>query len=216
MALTQHQLDAEWDFDDAAASERRLRDRAGELLNTAAEAQEWRTQVARALGLQGRIREADAVLDDVHEWLGEFGAAPEVAARLELERGRLRTSGGDTAEAQELFLAAIDAAREADLRFLLVDALHMLAIADAAHAREWTRVALLELDADSDARTRRWEVSLRNNLGWALVDAGDPRAALPEFEAAVESARLFGTPQQVAQAEQALAECRGLIGSPND
>src|SRR3954470_12214059 len=75
-----------WNFDDPAGSEQRLRE--------AADVAEGRTrlvlltQVARALGLQGRYDEGHTVLDQL--------AVPdgEVAARVSLERGRLLRSSG--------------------------------------------------------------------------------------------------------------------------
>ena len=54
--------------------------------------------------------------------------------RVALERGRLRNSAGDPAAAVPLFRAAAEGAASAGLVFLQVDALHMLAIADPAHA----------------------------------------------------------------------------------
>ena len=63
-----------------------------------------------------------------------------------------------------LFLAAADLAEGVDA-FLQVDALHMLAIADADHAAEWTARALAVLDGVTDPRTLRWRVSLHNNAG---------------------------------------------------
>lgn len=211
MTLAQEDLDRLWDFDDPAGSERALREAADDLRIDAVAAQEYMTQVARAVGLQGRLREADAVLDGVQDLLDEIGPAPAVAARLALERGRIRHDAEQPDEAISLFLTATDSARDAGATFLLVDALHMLAIVDAEHAEEWTRVALAELDAESDARTRRWEVSLRHNLGWTIFDRGDPAAALREFEAALEAAEAFGTAKQVEWARDAIDEVRNAL-----
>ncbi len=92
--------------------------------------------------------------------------------------------------------------------FLQVDALHMLGIADPDRADEWTGQALAALDGTTDARTLRWRVSLHNNAGWARFDAGDYPGAIAEFELAKDAATRWGTPQQVAWADEALAEAR--------
>lgn len=202
MPLAQSDLDALWDFDDPAASAARLRDAATAAPDPVVR-RELRTQFARALGLQQRFSEAHAVLDAID---------PEpavVAVRLELERGRLHNSAGSSAEAVTHFRIAADRARDAGLRFLLVDALHMLAIADAEHAAGWTAQAFAALDGETDPRTLRWLVSLHNNRGWSLADAGDTEDALLEFQAALDAARRYGTPQQVAWAEEAIAEVGG-------
>ncbi len=147
--MRQEWLDELWDFEDAAGSEARFREGAAVL----------QTQVARALGLQGRFDEADAVLDATD-------GAPD---RVLLERGRLRNSAGDPAAAIPLFEAAKDAASSL---FLRVDALHMLAIADPERAEQHTAAALALLEG-ADDRTRRWAVGLHNNLGWNLFGAGE-------------------------------------------
>lgn len=204
MTLAQTRLDELWDFSDPAGSEARLREAAARETDAATRA-ELETQVARALGLQERFAEADAVLD---------AAAIEdaaVAARAALERGRVRNSAGDAEGAVAYFLAAADAASGSGLTFLQVDALHMLAIADADQAEEWTAAALAALDRVDDPRTLRWRVSLHNNAGWRLFDAGRLDEAVASFETARDAAARWGTPQQVQWADEALAEAREAL-----
>ncbi|MHC2998224.1 hypothetical protein [Microbacterium sp. HJ5] len=202
MTLSQALLDELWDFGDAAGSEARLR-AAAEAETDAASRAELATQVARALGLQERFDDAEMLLSTTPI------VAPEVAVRVALERGRLRNSEGDPAAAAALFAQAAEAAASADLTFLRVDALHMLAIADPAHAAEWTDRAIEVLDPTTDPRTLRWLVSLHNNAGWAHHDAGRVDDAVAEFEKARDAASRWGTPQQVQWADDALAEVRG-------
>lgn len=204
MAIAQTLLDELWDFSDPVGSETRLRVAADDAPDAAARA-ELETQVARALGLQERYDEADAVLDEVSP------VSVAASVRIALERGRLRNSGGDPEAAVPLFRAAADAAAAAGLVFLQVDALHMLAIADRARAADWTTHALNVLDARGDDRTQRWRVGLHNNAGWALFDVEDYPAAIAEFERAKEAATRWGTPQQVTWADEALAEARSLL-----
>lgn len=204
MALSQATLDELWDFSEPTASERRLR-QAAEAEPDAATRAELETQIARALGLQQRFVEADAVLSTVPV------ISAEVSVRVALERGRLRNSAGDAPAAAALFTLAAEAAASAGLTFLQVDALHMLAIADPDHGPEWTERAIEVLDPTTDPRTRRWLVSLHNNAGWSHLDAGRARDALAEFERALDAAARWGTPQQVQWAEEAVAEARAAL-----
>lgn len=204
MTLSQAVLDELWDFGDAAGSEARLR-AAAEAETDAAARAELATQVARALGLQERFAEADAVLSTTPV------SSPEASVRIALERGRLRNSAGDAAAAIPLFELAAEAAASAELTFLRVDALHMLAIADPERAGEWTSRALDVLDGTTDARTMRWAVSLHNNAGWTHFDAGRIDDAVAEFERARDAASRWGTAQQVQWADEALAEARAAL-----
>jgi hypothetical protein len=203
VTIAQDRLDDLWDFSDAPASELRLRAAADAAKGS--DRAELMTQVARALGLQERFDEGDAVLDAIDD------ADAAVGVRIALERGRLRNSSGDARAAVPLFRDAAQDAAFAELDFLQVDALHMLAIADRPHAERWTADALAVLDDVDDPRTLRWRVGLENNRGWRLMDAGDPGAALTAFEASRDAAARWGTPQQVEWADEAIAEARAAI-----
>lgn len=230
MVVTQDELDRRWDFADPAGSHGRLQSAAltAQDAGDIADCAEWQTQVARALGLQERFAEADAILDSV-----DTGPARDrslVAVRTVLERGRLRQSAGDPLAAAALFRTAADlaagaldqAARspshtddaETSLAFLHVDALHMLTISEPTAAERWTDEALAALESVTDARTLRWRVSLYNNLGWALLDAGRGPDAVAAFESARNAAVQWGTAEQVAWADDALAEARAAAGAP--
>ena len=209
MSLDQSALDAVWDFGDPLSSETALR-RARDRAISASERSEWATQIARALGLQEKFAAADALLD------GIALTAPEVTTRVVLERGRLRNSEGNAAAAVPLFADAARTARAADLVFLEVDALHMLAIADPVRVEQWTTAALARLAVTSDARTLRWTVSLHNNRGWSHLDRGDYFAALASFESAAVAADRWGSEQQRVWAREAIEECRAALDSSGD
>ena len=61
--LEQKTLDQLWNFDDPAGSEARFRTAATDAGYDADEQAELATQLGRAIGLQGRYEEADALLD---------------------------------------------------------------------------------------------------------------------------------------------------------
>lgn len=201
LSLSQETLDDLWDFDDPVASEQRMLRAARSRGFTPGERAELETQQARALGLQGRFAEADAVLDGI-----SFDS-PAVATRILLERGRLRNSAGQAAEAVPLLAGAVGIAARVGLVFLEVDALHMLAIADAGRAAHWAREGLVALERADDDRTRRWAVALHNNLGWSLHDANRPEKALEEFSLAMDAAGRFGGDDQRFFARWAYARC---------
>ena len=204
--LGQAELDELWDHGDAAESERRFI--AAENTETHGDAvrAELESQRARALGLQGRYDEADAVLDGIPS-LG-----PLVATRVALERGRIRLSSGDASAAVPHFLDALQSAREAESPFLAVDAMHMLALSDAGKEDHWTRLALVALHSVDDHRTQRWQIALHDNLGWHLFDAGHAASALEEFAAALVAARDFGTSDQRFMGEWTVARCLRALG----
>lgn len=199
--ITQQQLDELWDFGDPAASESRLRAAAASAADD--ERSEYLTQVGRSLGLQERFDEARAVLDRIRS------DSPAVRTRLALERGRIENSSGHPDRAVPHFRSAVDLAEQYGLDFLMIDALHMLAIADADHEADWTARGLSAAATSDDPRTRRWLISLHNNHGWTLYDTGDRPGAVAEFELALELAESIGTPTQQQYAREALAEARG-------
>jgi tetratricopeptide (TPR) repeat protein len=198
--INPQRLDELWDFGDAAASVQRLRSAANEA--TGDDRTEYLTQVARSLGLQDRFDQARELLD------GLVSDAPVVATRIALERGRVENSSGDVQQALPLFRAAADLAEQNGLEFLQIDALHMLAICDVDHEADWTARAVRLADASTDERIRRWLISLHNNHGWALYDAGDRDGAIVEFELTLELAEAIGSPTQQQYAREALEEAR--------
>lgn len=206
--LDQKTLDRLWDFDNPELSEQRFREAMTDERYDADERAELATQVGRAIGLQGRFEEADALLDAID---GED--EPTIGVRIVLERGRLLNSSGHPAMAVPLFEQAAELGDHLGEEFLAVDALHMLAIADADHAELWTRSALEYASTAHDPNTRRWMVALHNNLGWSLHGAGRLTEALVEFQLAEQWAERVGTPAQQKYARDAIAECEHALAS---
>ena len=206
--LEQRTIDELWTFEDPALSEARFREAMQDSRFDDFERLELATQLGRAIGLQGRYEEADALLDSI-----DTQEEPTLAVRVLLERGRLLNSSGHPAMAVPLLEQAAELGDHLGEEFLTVDALHMLAIADSGHQESWTRSALEYASAVDDPRTKRWMVSLHNNLGWALHDDGRRTEALVEFQLAEQWAERVGTPQQQLWAREAIDECeRSLSG----
>ncbi len=198
-----------WDFDQPAVSEERFRaalaDADGE------EALLLRTQLARALGLQGRFDACAVELDRVAADASENPASvtPLVRSYLSLERGRMHRSSGAATEAEPLFRDALEVAQAAGLDHVAADAAHMLAIiGDPDTQIEWAGRALAIARASTDPRARKWIGSVENNLGWTHHELGRHEEALTHFELALTANQELGDPERVRIARWTVA--RGL------
>ena len=207
-------LDDLWDYDDPAASEARFRRaiEAAEVGGDQAAADEARTQLARALGLQGRFEAGHAILDRVD---ADHPADDRVRVRARLERGRLWRSSGDVAASVPPFERAWELARTLGEDGLAVDAAHMLAIVDAPPGEATWHARALELaDTSPDPAARGWRGSLWNNIGWARFGAGDRDGALAAFETALAARRERGQARETRIAEWCVARCIRALGRP--
>ena len=207
-------LDDLWDYDDPAASEARFRTaiEAAEAGGDPAAADEARTQLARALGLQGRFGDGHEVLDRIDT---DHPADDRIRVRARLERGRLFRSGDEGAASVAPFEGAWELARALGDDGLAVDAAHMLAIVDAPPGEAtWHERALELADTSPEPAARRWRGSLWNNIGWARFVAGDLDGALAAFETALGARREQGPPRETRVAEWCLARCIRALGRP--
>lgn len=168
-----------WDFQDPEGSEARFReatDRA-ERSGDPSTALEMRTQIARALGLQGDFEAAQAVLDRIEPELE--AASPVARLRWLLEQGRVHNSSGDPERARPLFEEGWRLGGEIPHHDLAVDAAHMVAIvAPVEEKRAWNEAAMAHAESCGDPDAERWLGSLYNNMGWDAHDAGDYQEAL--------------------------------------
>jgi tetratricopeptide (TPR) repeat protein len=201
----QARIDELWDFDDHVASEVRFRIAADAADST--DRPILLTQLARALGLQGRYDEAAQLLDSLS------GADPELAVRVLLERGRVLNSRGAPGEARPLFEDALAAATDAGFEHLAIDALHMVAIGAPPAEQEALNRRALDLAAGAhDPRARDWRASLLNNLGWTLFERGDHEAALALFEDALAARIEQGKPGDIQVARWCIARTLRALG----
>jgi tetratricopeptide (TPR) repeat protein len=212
----QQMIDRLWDFSDPAASEERFREAADDDTHPAHVRAVLSTQLARALGIQGRTAEALAVLEAVAAQgipaEDPERDAAEVRARVAIERGRILAAADRRAEAVPELTRGVREAALAGSPFLVLDALHMLALNDAGHEEEWAAEGFDVLSTSRDPRVLRWGVALHNNLGWTMHDAGRAEAALGQFEQAVESADRYGTAEQQHVARWSVARCLRTLG----
>lgn len=185
-------VNALWDFGNPALSEQRLR--AAQATASPDEVLILQTQIARSYGLRGDFVQAQALLDAMQPQLA--GASAEVRVRHALESGRTLSSATHPpasqtpevkARARDAYLRAHALAREARLDGLAVDALHMMAFVDTDPAAQlaWDQQALALVEASDQPAAKRWEASLRNNLGMALHGLQRYDEALAQFQQAV-------------------------------
>lgn len=176
-------LRALWDFDDLDAAEQRFREQLEREDSDGGRA-EVLSQLARVQGLRGDFDACERLLDEAEPLAGP---SPAANIRLELERGRMYRSSGDSEAAYPLFQSAFARAEEAEEWYLAGDAAHMCAIAvdDLKLQEEWTQRGV-EL-GNRQPGAAYWAGPLLNNLGWAYSEARKHQRALELFEQALEA-----------------------------
>jgi tetratricopeptide (TPR) repeat protein len=181
-----------WDFSKPDISEQRFR----AALATAVgdDALILETQIARTYGIRKEFAKARDILNAIEPKVKSAG--PEARARYFLELGRTYASAThppetQTPESQRLarlaYASALDTARAAKQDGLAIDAIHMLAFVDTAPADQlkWAQEALAVVNGSTQPEAKRWEGSIRNNLGYALHRLGRYEEALAQFGQAV-------------------------------
>jgi tetratricopeptide (TPR) repeat protein len=181
-----------WDFRNPELSEQRFR--AALATATGDDALILQTQIARSYGLRRDFARAQEMLRALEPQLATAGA--EARVRHALELGRTYASATHPPEAQTpeakkraraAYLQAFELAKKERLDGLAVDAVHMLAFVDTAPADQlkWGQEALALVEASSQPSAKKWEASLRNNVGYALHQLGRYEEALAQFKHAL-------------------------------
>lgn len=138
------------------------------------------TQIARTYSLRGEFEQAHAILDDVEAKITDDDI---VTVRYLLERGRSFNSDNQPARAVPLFERAAFIAEKIGAEYYWVDALHMLGIAaPESDQLTWHQKGLEIAQNCTDERTRNWEGSLLNNIGWTYFEQKSYQNALKTFE----------------------------------
>jgi len=199
-SLTSEEIDALWKIDDPVGGRGKLKNAMAEFPGSA---DELHTQIARSLGLGGRFDEAWAELSKISDM-----HSPLVEIRMQIEKGRLKTSSGNRNEAKPYFLKALELAKQGHFDYYAIDAAHMLGIvSEEQESIQWTEMAL-RLAADSKVkRAQNWKGSLLNNLGWTYFSVGDFDTALTTFESALNFQKTAGDPVHIRIARWTVARC---------
>ncbi len=208
-------LDKQWDFGKPAVSEQRFRSELARWPADSAEAQEVRTQLARALGLQRRFDDAHALLDMVEARLASLPT--HVRVRYLLERGRTLNSSGAPQRAVPLFAEALALAERDKDEYYAVDAAHMLGIAAPLPEQlRWNMKALALAEAATDPRARDWRASLYHNIGWTHFEGGKPDTALEYWQKALAARETMGNPSRTRVARWTVARGYRALGRLDD
>jgi tetratricopeptide (TPR) repeat protein len=181
-----------WDFSNPALSEQRFRQVLEE--KSGDDALIVQTQIARTYGLRKDFESARKVLRQIEPAIAAAGA--EARVRYQLELGRTFASAAhapqtitseSSVRARQCYETALSIAREAELDALAIDAIHMFAFLDTSPAEQlkWGQAALEVVQGSSQEDARRWEASVRNNIGHALHQLGRYQEALTQFQGAL-------------------------------
>lgn len=185
-------LAALWDFARPEVSEQRFR---AALQNaTGDDALILQTQIARSHGLRRDFAAARAVLAALEPAMANAGTEAQV--RYQLELGRTDASATHVAaqitpeaaaRARAAFGQALRLARASGQDALAIDAIHMFAFVDTSPVDQlhWGTEALDIATRSQQADARRWEPSIRHNIGYALHQLGRYPEALAQFQAAL-------------------------------
>ena len=181
-----------WDFNQPELSEQRFR--AALATASADDSLILQTQIARTYGLRRDFERAQEILKSIEPQLA--AASAEGCVRYELEFGRTLASATHAPDlqtpavkeqARSRYLRALELAKASQLDALAIDAIHMLAFVDTAPTDQlkWGAEALAISLASSQPAARKWEASLRNNVGYALHQLKRYDEALAQFRQAV-------------------------------
>ena len=186
------EIEPMWDFSQPELSEQRFR---AALAGAGADdALILQTQIARTYGLRRDFVRAQEILNSIEAQVAT--ASAEARVRHQLEFGRTLASAKHAAESQTAevqgqarssYERALKDARANQLDALAIDALHMLAFVDTAPTDQlkWAEEALAIALASLQPAARKWEASLRNNVGYALHQLQRYDEALAQFRQAV-------------------------------
>lgn len=205
-------LSALWDFSKPEVSEQRFRDALAQASGD--DALILQTQIARTLGLRKDFAQAQALLATLAPTISE--AKAEAQVRYYLELGRSFASATHPPESQTeaareqartAYLRAVEIAQSTGLDDLAIDALHMMAFVDPAPADQvkWNQQALQVLEGSAQPAAKRWEASLRNNLGYALHQLGRYAEALDQFKRALTLRQQSGNASSIRIAQWMIA-----------
>ena len=201
-----------WDHGNPELSESRFR--AASVGASADDSLILQTQIARTFGLRSRFDEARGILAAIESQLG--GASAEVGVRYFLELGRTYASPVHPEEARTTenretarghFMRAFERAKRAGLDFLAIDALHMMPMVDTEPALQldWDLKAIDVMEKSSQPDAKRWEGSLRNNVGYAKHLMGDYDEALRQFRLSLAAHEKAGKVEAVRIAHWMIA-----------
>jgi tetratricopeptide (TPR) repeat protein len=193
-----------FDYDKPAESEERLTRLAQQALACGNRdlAAESFAQVARAQGVQGYARDAEATLAKAKK----LAIGTRARSRIALETGRIARRTGRTDQAKALITEAFESAAKAGEDALAADAAHMLALLETGEGSvRWTERGLAIAEASTDPTARRWVGNLAFNAGMNFREGGNHEAAALMFARSLAARIITKDAELIAVAELALS-----------
>jgi tetratricopeptide (TPR) repeat protein len=205
-------VSALWNYSDPEVSEQRFRQALAGA--TGDDALVLRTQLARTYGLRRKFTEARRILAEVQGSI--HGASAEAQVRYFLEMGRTYASTAhrpeeETPESKEmarsLYTEAFERARGARLDALAIDALHMMSTVaiEPSDQLKWDLKALAYMESSSQPEAKKWEGSLRSNVGYANHLLGNYDEALAQYRLSLAAHERASRPANVRIAHWMIA-----------
>jgi tetratricopeptide (TPR) repeat protein len=201
-----------WDYNKPDVSEQRFR-----AALDAADPDEQlilQTQIARTYGLRQDFARAQEILAAIEPQVQSASAEAQTRYFLELGRTYASTTHppeSQTSEALEkaksAYLSAFGIAETAKLDNLAIDALHMMVVVETTPEDQlaWNMAALGYMEKSTQSDARKWEGSLRNNIGYALHLQGRYEEALAQFQLALAAHERSGNRPNILVAHWMIA-----------
>lgn len=208
--------DLPWDIARPKESEILLRDALQEQKNDPRRAIEIWTQIARAQGLQGKLRDAEHALGEAEKLLASTAAASATVRpklRVLLERGRLLTLAKTPSHARKMFLEAFELASSSGETFFAIDAARMMSLIETPKMQNaWTVRAFELADRSTDPRVRAWRGALHAALAAHQLDQLQFAKALEMFDKAAACFRTDGAARNEIIARSCAARTLRAMG----
>tara|TARA_B100000674_G_scaffold36491_1_gene25554 strand:+ start:4846 stop:5724 length:879 start_codon:yes stop_codon:yes gene_type:complete len=172
-----------WDFSNPQNCEKNFREKMEKHSDSAFEVWELQTQVARALGLQGKFIQAFKILDSIQAGL-EFAptcvSKDLVGIRYNLEMGRLLMLNDKPEDSIRYFKFALKLALNIEAEDLSMDAINMLVSVVSINERIEFGLKGIDLATKSD------NGELKSSIGNLAIEIGESYLQVQEYQKAIE------------------------------
>ncbi len=174
-----------WDFSDPEACEKKFLEKMKEHSKSAFDVWELQTQVARALGLQGKFIQAFHVLDSIQagfEYAPTCKSKDLVGIRYNLERGRILLLDKRISESIRYFRFALKLALKIEADDLSVDAIKMLLSVTCVNERIELGLKGINIASEKGNENLHYSIGeMATGVGQAYLEKQDYQKAIEQF-----------------------------------
>lgn len=181
------------------------------------------TQIARALALQNKKEEAQALLDAVEKLIKPNQDLVQI--RLSMERASLlyqiglETQNSDNVtSARNLLVQVFEQAIKKGFDYYAINAAQMLArqSSELEEKITWLHNGLKLCEKSTDEKIRNLSASIHNSLGTSYLDIGHYQAALNSFKKVLSIREQEGYLLNIWIAQWSIAHCLRIADKPNE